>query len=494
MGTSRIKEKVIFLAAEVTPFAKAGGLADVAGSLPIALRELGMDVRVMMPKYSSIDTKKYKFTKTIRVNVPFDGISHPVRVFEGVLPGTNIPVYLVDHPHYEGSGDIYYQDISNSAEQARMQVERFAFLSVAAAYILPALQWTPDIVHCHDWHSGLFPLAVQTMKKDYPLRSAATVYTIHNLPLQGSVPAKRLAELLNTPTLPALLKRHGMTGSVVNCTVAGITLSDIVSTVSPSYAKEIMTPEFGAGCDALLRKRKKDVFGVLNGIDLKRFNPGTDPALQQTYTRSALRKRDANSKWLRAMTGITAKGPLMGMVSRLTEQKGVDLLCQAMPALLQKGFGLVVLGSGDPKLEEKLASLARQHPDAVWVKNGFDAELAQRIYAGSDLFAMPSQFEPCGLGQMIAMRYGSIPVVHATGGLKDTVKEGVNGNGFVAKEFTAASFTNACLRALKMFSTPRWTAIQKRGMQQDFSWKQSALQYQHIYSLALKNHGKKRAS
>lgn len=474
---------VLFAAAEVTPFAKAGGLADVVGALPKELAKLGIDVRVVLPKYRQIDEEKFSIVNTgIEYAVLFDGIRHIVRVFTTTLPNSGVPVYLLDHPHYEGVGDIYYQDITNSAEQQAMQVERFLFFSAAITALFPAISWWPNILHAHDWHTAFLPVLCQMAGGlDGRYRSLRSVYTIHNLALQGWIPAGRLASLLGLhPDTHAALKRQKNSG--YNLARVGMWTADAITTVSPTYAKEIMSPEFGAGLEDVLREREGAVVGILNGIDADRFNPATDRSIIKRYDAATLPYKAANVAALKLRARLEVGGPVFGLVTRLTQQKGVELVVSAFPRLAALGCGLVVLGSGEREIEHMLRKLAKRYPKAVSVTLGFDPEYAQRIYAGSDLFLMPSRFEPCGLGQMIAMRYGTIPVVRATGGLRDTVTEGQDGTGFLFGPYTADALYDACVRAVDMFHrTAEWRGTQSRAMRQDLSWAAPARRYVDLY-------------
>ncbi|MBI3957079.1 MAG: glycogen synthase [Candidatus Kerfeldbacteria bacterium] len=487
MTTAR---RVLFAAAEAAPLAKAGGLADVVGSLPQALRERGVDVRIVLPYYRQIDAKKFGLRRrAIRFAVPFDGITHIVRLFETRLPHSRVPVYLLDHPHYEGAGDIYYQDVRNSAEQRVLQVERFLFFSRALPELLRALHWTPHVVHAHDWHAAAVPFLLRRVGTA-ALRRVATVYTIHNLPLQGSISQRRWLELFGR-TEGGSLPNDALENGTVSLTALGLASADALTTVSPTYAREILRPSLGSGFHRLLRKRRNVLWGVLNGIDTARFDPAHDSAIIP-YTAARLGGKEENARRLLARARLAPGRPVFGMVSRLTEQKGIELVCRILPQLVQWGCSAVILGSGEPELEERLRALAKRFSAHVSVTIGFDAEYAQQIYAGTDCFLMPSVFEPCGLGQMIAMRYGTIPIVRRTGGLADTVHEGRAGTGFVFSRFAIRDFRAACNRARMAFrDQDEWQKLQRRAMRQDFSWAASADQYLAVYQHAQKRHATK---
>jgi len=433
---ARSLKRILFVAAEAAPLAKAGGLADVAGSLPKVLGQQGFDVRLVLPFYRAIDQRRFQIRKRPeRFDVRFDGIQHTVRLFETTLPGSRVPVYLVDHPHYEGAGDIYYQDVTNTKEQQLLQVERFLFFSRCVPELIKALRWSPDILHCHDWHAA--PAILLT--RIFGTRRPASVFTIHNLPLQGSLPITRFCELLGIRQASLSLPRGALQNNTVNMTALGLTTADILTTVSPQYAREILLPKNGAGLDGIIRKRRSRLVGILNGIDTAVFDPAHDPTITP-FAPSSLDRRERNTEQLQKHLGLENRRPLFGLVSRLTSQKGIALVCRILPRLVQLGGSAAILGSGEPNLESSLKTLAQKFPRSISVTIGFDAALAQRIYAGSDVFLMPSLFEPCGLGQMIAMRYGSIPIVRETGGLKDSVRGGTQRTGFLFQKPTAAAF------------------------------------------------------
>lgn len=471
---------VLLAATEVAPLAKAGGLADVASALPKALAAVHTDIRVMMPCYEFLDRTAYNVRSVRTFPVSFAGKRVTVTLHKTTLPHSAVPVYLLAGSPYMDGEDIYYQTLSDPAAAERAQIERFLFFSQACVAALPHLGWWPDVVHCNDWHTAAIPYLL--LQADQRSRGLASVYTIHNLALQGKVPFDQFARL----TGMECSEDRARQGDRLNVTALGLMTSTMLSTVSPSYAHEVLTPAFGAGLDTILRERHDDLVGILNGIDTDVWNPATDSALCRTYTAANAEEGKAdNQAALRKALGLRADGPVFGMVSRLTEQKGIDLLCAVAAHLVAAGGNVVILGSGDPALETRLRGLAAQHQRAVSLTTGFNAALANRIYAGSDFFLMPSRFEPCGLGQMIALRYGTVPIVHAVGGLRDTVQEGPTGMGFVFTEFTEDAFLAACRRGLVQYAERRaWRALVTRAMQQDFSWRASAPAYQALYAQA----------
>jgi len=477
---TRIKRpKILFAAAEASPMAKAGGLADVVGSLPKALRALGADVRIVLPFYRQINRRQYNVVlRKERFVVRFDGIDHVVRVFETRLPNSSVPVYLFDHPHYEGAGDIYYQDVTNPRDQQILQVERFVFFARALPEFLRVFRWAPDVIHCHDWHAAAIPLFLSLFGTPRA-KKTQTLYTIHNLPLQGSVALPRFAELLGVHEQSLPVPSDAVQNHTVNLTALALLTTRAITTVSPTYAREIVTPLYGGGLDRILRKRQTNLIGILNGIDTDIYNPAHDPSILP-YSKRNVQKKQRNVARLQKRLGLDAKRrPIFGMVTRLTSQKGVKHVCDILPRLVQLGCAVVVLGAGEPDLEKRLCASAQQHKGCVSVTIGFDPILAQQIYAGSDCFLMPSAFEPCGLGQMIAMRYGTIPIVRATGGLRDSVREGKT--GLVFQKDAPSALLSACLRARSMFLTPRWCALQRHAMEKDFSWRTSARRYLLLY-------------
>lgn len=480
---------VLFVAAEAAPLAKAGGLADVVGSLPKALKKLGVDVRIALPLYRQIDTKQFRITRRAETMVvPFDGIPHTVRLFETSLPGSAVPLYLFDHPHYEGAGDIYYQDVTNAKDQQQLQAERFLFFSRIIPEFLRAIPWKPDLVHCHDWHAAATPFALRRFGDPW-MRSLPTIYTIHNLPLQGSVLVSRFAELFALTQKELDLPSAAMNNMTLNLTALGLATASGITTVSPTYAKEILSPEFGEGLDTFLTQHRAILYGILNGIDTERFNPATDPSLPAHFSLHSLEGRAENKKALQGSFGLPEDptAPLLGFVGRLAAQKGLDLIESVAERVVKAGAQIVILGSGLVALEAIAKQIGARFPRAVSVRIGFDAALAQQIYAGSDLFLMPSRFEPCGLGQMIAMRYGSVPVVRQVGGLMDTVlpfdPATGRGTGFVFNDYDPEQFWEAIALALSIFRLQKdsWKTCQRNGMQQDFSWTRSSREYLRLY-------------
>jgi starch synthase len=476
--------KILFLSAEVAPFAKAGGLADVCGSLPKALAALGHDVRVVMPAYgpveSALQTGQHGIRKhPLTLCVPIAPGQSPAGVLEATIPGCAAPIYFIAERQRFGDRPFFYG--------YRDDAYRFAFFSRAALdFAIAALGWRPDVVHAHDWHTapGVTWLATAA-QADPRYAGLPAVYTIHNLMHQGTAPWNVL-DYLGVRTHRLVEERPGE----VNFMARGVYHATMISTVSPTYAREIMTWHGGGGLDGLLRHRHFDVHGILNGLDYEIWCPATDRHLAATFDASSLDRRLANKRALQARSGLAEREdvPLVAMVTRLDWQKGLDITGHVLHLLMNARAGeaqCVVLGSGWPQHEGMLRHLAGYHKGRMTAFIGYDPQLAPLVYGGSDVFLMPSLFEPCGLGQLIAMRYGAVPVVRATGGLADTVRPGVT--GFTFSNYSTDDFWNALREALYIYRTDResWRAMQVKGMTSDYSWETSARAYQQLYEWAI---------
>jgi len=478
--------KILILASEVVPFAKVGGLADVVGALPKALQELGQDVRVVMPRYRQVDPERFALTTILdALTVNIAGFQEQVNVRLGSI-GNGIPVYMIDAPRFFDRENIYgYTDDG----------ERFILFCRAALEAMRALDWSPDIIHCNDWQTGIVPNWMHTVYHGDPFfANTATVYTIHNLAYQG-IFGYRILEVAGVAAGGFLYPQIVELANVVDIMGRGILFADAVTTVSGRYAQEILTPEFGEKLDQLLRSRRERLFGILNGIDYQEMNPAADRYIHTCYDSETLDKRAENKRALQERAHLPAKPevPLLAMISRLTDQKGFDLIAQIAQPLLAQGIQLVVLGIGDTHYHEMFQNLAARYPEQVAIFLTFNTELAQAIYAGSDMFLMPSRFEPCGLGQLIAMRYGSVPIVRSVGGLADTVQEydprTGEGNGFAFSKYDPWEFFAAIVRALELFRIKGiWRTLQRRGMAADHSWRASAIRYIEVYRNALEFH------
>lgn len=485
--------RLLLISSEVEPFAKTGGLADVAGALPQALATLGHDVRVLMPKYRGVERHGTLRTAVPRVRVPVGDRTTEGALLEGRL-GRAVPVYFLAHDHYYDRPALYGTGQGDYLDNC----ERFIFFCRGALEALRALGWTPHVIHANDWQSGLVPVYLETLYKDDPaLGEVGTLFTIHNLAYQGvfwhfDMPLTGLGWDLFTP---AGLEFYGK----LNFLKGGLVFADVLNTVSKAYAQEIQTAEFGCGLEGVLQYRRADLHGVVNGIDVAAWDPATDRDLTKPYSAEDLAGKAACKQALAQELGIDADGaPIIGIVSRLAAQKGLDLVLEALPELVDAGFELALLGAGEPGLETAFGEAARASRGRIAIRTGFDNALARRIYAGADMFLMPSRYEPCGLGQMISMRYGTIPIVRRTGGLADTVVEARparrTGTGFGFAEPTARALLEAATRALAAYREPAlWRQLQRNAMAQDFSWPASAREYVALYRKAAKAAGRGRA-
>lgn len=478
--------KILILAAEIVPFIKVGGLADVVGALPKSLKALGHDIRLVMPRYGQVDVERFGLT-TVLENVSVDMSTFQVSVcVRQSSIGDAIPVYMIDSPRYFERENIYgYTDDG----------ERFILFCRGALEAMRALNWSPDIIHCHDWHTGIVPNWMHTIYRDDAFYAdAATVYTIHNLAYQG-IFGYRILEVAGVAAHGFLYPQIAELANVVDIMGRGILFADAITTVSERYAQEILTPTFGEKLDHLLRSRRDRLFGILNGLDYEEMNPATDRYIQSNFDAQSLDERAENKRALQeqAHLPVQAEAPMLAMISRLTDQKGFDMLAQIIRPLLAQGVQFVVLGIGDQHYHELFQSLAARYPEQVAIFLTFNTELAQRIYAGSDMFLMPSRFEPCGLGQLIAMRYGSVPIVRAVGGLADTVQEydprTGEGNGFTFTNYDPWELFAAIVRALELYRfRDIWRGLQQRGMAADHSWQASAMRYVEVYRNAMAFH------
>ena len=467
--------KVCFIAAEAAPFVKVGGLGDVIGSLPKALRELGVDARVILPLYSSIDRERFGLKYKAYQFVDLGWRHSYCGIFETEVDG--VPCYFVDNEQYFNRDSIYGQ-----ADDG----ERFAFFSKAALEILPALDFKPDVVNVNDWHTALSVIYLDVLKSREAefYKDMKSVLSIHNIEFQGRFNPYEMGNLfgLENKYFDALIYNGD-----VNLLKGAIQLADRVNTVSETYAREILDPYFSYGLDKILTVEQGKLRGILNGIDVDKFNPKTDPMIPVNYDLKTFEDKVQNKLAFQKEMDleVNADIPLIGMVTRLTHQKGIDLIFQASEEILKTGAQLVILGTGDAHYESALRSLEHYRHDRVRSILLFSNEMSAKIYAASDLFLMPSKTEPCGLSQLISMRYGTVPVVHRVGGLRDTVIPftGVEGNGFTFESFQAGDMMDAIYRAVTCFyqSPDEWKQIIKNNLQKDVSWEQSAKKYLDLY-------------
>ncbi|MDP5238094.1 glycogen synthase GlgA [Uliginosibacterium sp. 31-16] len=476
--------KVLHVAAEIFPLVKTGGLADVLGALPQALIGQGTDVRLLLPGLPPILDAVLSPTLVCEIGAVFGAAK--VRLIRGHMPFSHVPVYVVDAPYfYRRSGSPYQ---SSSGVEWPDNLQRFALLGWVAAQLAAGeldAGWLPDVVHAHDWHAAM---ACAYIAQHLPTR-AARVFTVHNLAYQGlfSLNDFHLLGLPGRFAAPSALEYHGQ----LSFMKAGLKFANAITTVSTSYAREIATPEFGCGLEGVIQSRAGCVFGVLNGVDYAVWNPEHDTGIAAPYSADQLDGKALCKAGLQAEMGLTqdAKALLFGVVSRLTSQKGLDLVLAALPALLQAGAQIVVQGSGDSALETAFIEAAKNHPRQIAVRIAYDEALAHRIISGADSLLMPSRFEPCGLTQLYALRYGCLPLVRHVGGLADTVVnasaahlEADQATGFCFVEASAHALSVAMHQAIKLYQQPGvWQKIMRRAMQQEFSWDVAARSYLDLY-------------
>jgi starch synthase len=462
---------VLFLAAEADPFVKVGGLGDVAGSLPKALRDLSndeikLDVRLVLPYHPVIKADNLTPLENFALSRGNSDIE--VEAFETSV--NDMPIYLINGEPIRANGSVYSAD-------SKLDAEKYAFFSLAALKLTNHINWIPDVIHANDWHTAISLYGNLTKRWEEGVKHVANVLTLHNLPYMG-------------PDVTAILESYGVKLAQTDLPdwarvmplPLGLWASDAIVAVSPTYGNEILTEEFGAGLNDFFQLRRETLSGILNGIDTASFDPATDNAIGANYDINSLEKRWANKKLLQERLGFPHDQniPLLGIISRMDIQKGMDIAFNALKTMKKINFQAVILGTGDPKLEEAAQKLQTLFPEKIKVEARFDAGLARQIYTGADMLLMPSRYEPCGLAQMIAMRYGCVPIVRAVGGLNDTVKQ--NETGFVFEKAMHMSLVGAVKKALKVFADKEaWKKIQLAGMAQDFSWTASAKEYLKLY-------------
>jgi len=476
--------RVLHVAAEIYPLVKTGGLADVVAALPAALAARGLDVRVLLPGMPPILSGVGESKRIIRLGPVFGAAVVTLRL--GRLPDSGLLAYVIDAPFlYRRDGNPY---LGPDGRDWRDNHRRYALLGWIAAHLAAGeldRNWRPDVVHAHDWHAGLAPAYIA----QNPALNTATVFTIHNLAFRGLFPLDHHNDLglMISGADQSALEFHGQ----LSFMKAALFHAARVNAVSPTYAREICTPEFGWGLDGLLRDRGANLSGILNGVDQGVWDPATDHALARNYTADKLRGKKICKLKLQSDLGfaLNARAPLLAVVSRLTSQKGMDLVLGALPEVLAAGGQMVVIGSGEAEIESAFRAAARAHPGFVSVYLGFDDALSHRIIAGADILLVPSRFEPCGLTQLYALRYGTIPLVRRVGGLADTVVDATpenlragTANGFVFDDASSRVLAGRIGDALTLMRNgPAWQQLQKRGMAQDFSWADSALRYEALY-------------
>ena len=478
--------RILLVSSEVHPYSKTGGLADMVGALGKALARSGHEVRIVTPLYRAI---RENFPQIKREDWQFDLPLGARRVQAGLLSlqvEKGLTVYFIQQPEFYFRAGIYQEDDFSYADNA----ERFIFFSKCIAHLARYLPWRPDIVHVNDWQTGFVPALMPHQHGAEGWENPPPVcLSIHNLAYQGIFPAGAF-DLTNLPADYFTMNGAEYYGEL-NCLKAGIIFSNVITTVSPRYAREIMTEEFGCGLDGLLRKQQQKLFGILNGVDCEEWNPSDDEFLVRPYSAARLAGKGANKLALQKELGlpVLADAPLFGTISRLAEQKGVDIQLGALQEMLSTRMQFILLGSGSAAYERGYHELARRFPDKVAVRVGYDEGLAHRIEAGCDFYLMPSRFEPSGLNQMYSLRYGTIPVVRATGGLDDSVidytEDATRANGIKFREFSARALAKAIRKALALYENPALLRrFRQTGMKADFSWNQTIGEYLKVYKLA----------
>jgi len=476
---------ILMLASEAVPLVKTGGLADVVGTLPLALARLGHDVRLALPRYGALDDRTTPLTNISKAHIPWRGGHLEVGVETGMLGNGAVPLICIRYdpffarPGLYGEADRDYPD----------NLDRFALFCRAVMEVCAQPGRPPDILHAHDWQTALALVYLKTLYRNDPAwANTRAFFTIHNLGYQGHFPASAYDRtgLPWSEYTPERMEYYGQ----VNLLKGGLVYADLLNTVSPTYAREIQTAEFGYGLEGVLQGRTDHLCGVTNGIDDQVWNPATDPHLPARYTADDLSGKRACKRALQAEMQLPIRDvPLVGLISRLAFQKGIDLILEILPSLLDGDVQMVVLGSGDPSYQTRLAELSARHPNKLAVRFAFDEPLAHRIEAGADLFLMPSRYEPCGLSQLYSLRYGTVPVVRKTGGLADTVmpyapdaQSNVTATGFSFDKSEPNALSSALLLALQVYRDKAvWAGLIRRGMQQDWSWTRSARQYVALY-------------
>jgi len=481
--------KVLFVSSEAVPFAKTGGLADVSGALPKALKEIGVDVRLVLPFYRMAREQKFKYqllSEDLEVTLGNQSLKGNV---QGLLDWENdFPVYLIEKEEFYDRSNLYGTPKGDYFDNA----ERFIFFSKMVFALCEKLNFFPDIIHCNDWQSGLIPCYLKTVFKKEPLfAKTASIFSIHNVAYQGLFTKDAFA----VSGLPQEL--FSIAGveywGKISFMKAGIVFADIINTVSETYSQEIQTEEFGYGVDGMLRARKKDLYGVLNGADYEEWNPATDKLIASTYSSKDLASKLKCKQDLLKSFNLPEEIislPLLGVISRLADQKGFDLLAQIMDKLMKMDLGFVLLGTGDEKYHELFTLIGKKYPKKTGIKIAYDNTLAHKIEAGCDMFLMPSRYEPCGLNQIYSLKYGTIPIVRATGGLDDTIQEfnpaSGKGTGFKFKHYDANELLKTIKKALTLYhDRGKWEKLTQNAMEADFSWKISAKKYAELYQKAL---------
>jgi starch synthase len=475
----------LFLSPEAVPFAKTGGLADVVGALPAALKRLGADVRLVLPLYRAVREGDFELRPLLHgLKIPLGKEKLPADVLE-TKTADDIPVYLIEREDLYDRPNLY----GNATGDYYDNLERFTFFAHASLCIAEAISFKPDVIHCHDWQTGLVPVLVNGPYSDVStLAGVPSVFTIHNIGYQGIFPEEKLS-VTGLPKSDFFHAEGLEFWGKISLLKSGIVYSEAVTTVSPKYAEEIQTPEYGMGMEGVLRQKRGSLHGILNGVDYRLWDPARDSHIPAKYSAQKMQGKGQCKETLIKEMGLDPslqERPLLGMISRFGAQKGFDLIVKILEKILALDVGLIVLGSGDTSISESIEKAAKPHPGRVELHVGFNEPLAHRIMAGADVFLIPSRYEPCGLTQMYALRYGTVPVVRATGGLDDTIVQydptTGEGNGFKFGPYKPASFLSAIQKAVDLFqNASAWKRLVASGMRADFSWDRSAQSYLELY-------------
>ncbi len=487
---SKKKLKILFLSPEAVPFAKTGGLADVAGSLPGALKRMDIDIRSVLPFYRTVSEGDFEIRPLLdELEVPLGTESLKAKVLE-TRTKDDVPFYLIDREDLYHRPNLY----GNPTGDYYDNIERFTFFAHAALRLIENLGFKPDVVHCHDWQTGLVPALLKGPYRKTPnLSGTFSIFTIHNIGYQGIFPEEKL--LITGLPRDEFSRIDGLEfWRNISLLKAGIVYSEAITTVSPKYAEEIQTPEYGMGMEGILQARRAFLHGILNGVDYSLWDPRHDPHIPASYSPQKMEGKNRCKEALIKEMGLDNSlkyRPLLGVISRLDAQKGFDLLVEVLEEILALDVGLVVLGSGDETIQKAIKEATERHPGRVGLFIGFNEPLAHRIMAGADIFLIPSRYEPCGLTQMYALRYGTVPVVRATGGLEDTIVQFTpktnKGNGFKFGPFSSKAFLTAIKEVVECFQVPKtWKRLMLNGMREDFSWDRSARQYIELYRSIIK--------
>ena len=477
---------VIFTASEITPFARTGGLGDMVAALPKVLNKAGQNCFVFLPKYKEIDDQRFKIKSTgKRISVDMSGKITNSEIFETIIDNC-IPVYFIESDEYFQRSGIYEFNNKEHPDNA----ERFAFFSKGCLCAIKELGISPDIIHCHDWPTGLIPVYLKTVyRNDNYFENTSTVFTIHNVVYQGIYDSHKM----NTLGLPwEIFTPEGIEFyGKINLLKGGIAFADIITTVSKTYAREMQTFEFGNGLDGILRHRSRALYGIINGVDYDIWNPETDHLITKQFTVNDLSGKKECKKELLSIFDLKSDclTPLIGMVARLDEQKGIDLLMESIHDLMDLDINICLLGVGKEKYHHALIEIAEKYKKRFGIKISFNNQMAHKIEAGADIFIMPSKYEPCGLNQLYSLKYGTIPVVRNIGGLADTINEYDHnnkcGNGFKFDKYSSAEFITAIKRALDVYNDKEsWKKLMQNAMNEDFSWERSACKYLELYKKA----------